>query len=295
MKNILTRCSLLLAILLLSSCGFQDHGFLAPSGPVAEIQRDHFWSIIGWTMVVIVPLFIATPIVLWKYRLGKKNATYRPNWTFSWTLEGLIWGLPVIIVAILSWNLWEVSHKLDPYKSIASDKPTLHIQAVSLDWKWLFIYPDQHIASVNKVVFPANRPVRFELTSETVMQSFMIPRLGSQIYTMPGMVTKLNLLASKPGSYRGQNTQYNGKGFAKQKFTAQAVSDTEFKQWVKQQKSRPPLDMSAYNKLARRSVLSEPAFFGDVSPQLFKQILTRVKSTPASDLPGAAKTNSQGG
>lgn len=289
------RWVIVLATLFLASCGFSDHGFLAPAGPIAEAQRNHFLSITAWTLVVIVPLFVATPIVLWKYRFGKKDSTYRPNWTFSWILEGLIWGLPLIIVGVLGWNVWKVSHQLDPYTPIASDKPTLRIQVVGLDWKWLFIYPDQKIASVNQLVFPADRPVRFELTSETVMQAFMIPRLGSQIYAMPGMITQLNLLASEPGSYRGQNTQYNGKAFAKQKFTAKAVSEFTFEDWVNQQKSNPPLDISAYNKLARRSVLSEPVFFGNITPGMFQRIIERVKSTPAVELPGAVKQTSEGG
>lgn len=295
MRHLPACCLISVTSLFLSSCGFHDHGFLASAGPIAEAQRAHFWSIIRWTLIVIVPLFVAMPIVLWKYRQGKTGAVYRPDWTFSWLLEGIIWGLPLVIVAILSWNVWRVSHTLDPYTPITSAKPALHIQVVSLDWKWLFIYPDQRIASVDKVVFPAGRPVHFELTSETVMQSFMIPRLGSQIYTMPGMITQLHLLASKPGQYQGQNTQYNGKSFAQQKFTAQAVTDSGFRRWIKQQQAQPPLDMTAYNRLAQRSVLAAPKFFGSVKQDLFNQILARVKNTPAAALPGAAKDTSQGG
>ncbi len=294
MKHLLL-CCLILATLLLSSCGFLDYGFLAPAGPIAEAQRDQFWLVTCWTMVVILPFFVAMPIVLWKYRRSRKNAVYRPNWTFSWLLESLIWGVPLVIVSILSWNVWKATHTLDPYRPIAGDKPALHIQVVSLDWKWLFIYPEQKIASVNVVAFPVGRPVHFELTSETVMQSFMIPRLGSQIYTMPGMVTQLHLLASKPGEYRGQNTQYNGKFYAEQKFTARAISDSEFKRWIKQKQSHPPLDMRAYSRLAQRSILSEPEFFGSVTQELFNQIVERVKTTPAADLPGAAKATGKGG
>lgn len=290
----LSACCLIAATLLLSSCGSQELGFLSPAGPIAEAQRSHFFSIAGWTLLVIVPLFIAVPIALWKYRLGKKDAVYRPEWDFSWLLEGLIWGLPIIIVGVLSWNVWKLSHKLDPYKPIASDKPALHIQVVSLDWKWLFIYPEQHIASVNHVVFPVDRPVRFELTSETVMQSFMIPRLGGQIYTMPGMTTQLHLLAAEPGVYRGLNTQYNGESFAKQKFTAKAVSDSEFDNWVSQVQSSPQLDMGRYNQLAKRSVVKEPIFFGSVEPDLFSQIMMRVRTTPAASLPGSVTAINEG-
>lgn len=283
------------ATVFLCSCGFSEHGFLAPSGPIAEAQKNHLLSITGWTLVVIVPLFIALPIVLWKYRFGNRKSLYRPNWSFSWLLEGLIWGLPLIIVSILSWNVWWVSKELDPYAPISSDQPALHIQVIGLDWKWLFIYPDQRIASVNQLVIPVNRPIEFELTSETVMQSFMIPRLGSQIYAMPGMVSQLHLLASETGNFRGQNTQYNGRSFAKQKFITRALSGDEFRAWINRQKTNPPLDMPTYNRVARRSVPKRPEFFGDVAPDLFERIVTRVKNTPADELPGAAPKRSQGG
>lgn len=294
MRHFLLYC-VISATLLLSSCDFIDHGFLAPAGPVAEVQRGQFWLVTRWTIVVIMPLFVAMPIVLWKYRSGKRNAVYRPNWTFSWLLESLIWGVPLVIVGILSWNLWRATHILDPYSPIAGDEPALHIQVISLDWKWLFIYPEQQVASVNFLALPVNRPIHFELTSETVMQSFMIPRLGSQIYTMPGMETQLHLLASKPGEYRGQNTQYNGKFFAKQKFTAHAITDAEFKRWIKQQQSQPPLNMDVYNQLAQRSVLKEPKFFGSVPRNFFSQIIERVKNTPAALLPGAVNNTRPGG
>lgn len=277
-------------LLLLCSCSAANHGFLAAAGPVAQAERGHFFSIIGWMLIVVVPLFVATPIVLWKYRIGRKGAVYRPKWSFSWTLEALVWGLPLVIVAILGWNLWDVSHPLDPYKPIASDKPVLHVQVVSLDWKWLFIYPDQDVASVNELVLPVDRPTSFTLTSQTVMQSFMIPRLGSQIYTMPGMVTQLNLLAAIPGSYRGLNTQYNGMGFAEQKFTVHAVDAEAFKQWIGEQEAKPPLDMAAYKKLSKRSVLPRPEGFGAVPGQLFQHIVAMVKRVPAAETGGAAPT-----
>ena len=286
------RCTVVASLVLLTSCDGMQHGFLAAAGPVAAAEREHFFSIIGWTMIVIVPLFIATPIVLWKYRLGRKGV-YRPEWTFSWILEGLIWGLPLVIVAILGWSLWDLSHKLDPYDPIASDKPALNIKVVSLDWKWLFIYPDQGIATANVLELPVDRPISFTLTSATVMQSFFIPRLGSQIYTMPGMITHLHLLAATPGQYLGMNTQYNGEGFAEQKFAVHAVSEADFKRWVAQQRTRPALDANTYKQLAQRSVLPEPKRFGSVPSHLFQQIVARTQSIPASQTSGAAPTSEQ--
>lgn len=276
---------LLSATLLLSACGFNEHGFLAPAGPVAETERGHFFSIIGWVLIVIVPLFIATPIVLWKYRFGKNRGGYQPNWSHSWTLECLIWGLPIVIVGILGWNLWQVSHKLDPYAPIRSnDKPALHIQVVGLDWKWLFIYPEQDVAVAGKLVLPVDRPISFSVTSATVMQSFMIPRLGSQIYAMGGMISHLHLLATEPGRYRGLNTQYNGKDFAKQQFTAHAVSAAHFKAWVRHQQTKPILDMAAYKRLAKPSVLKQPKTFSGVPADFFQQLVARVQNTPAEQL-----------
>ncbi len=287
------RCWPVLPFFLLTSCGFDKHGFLASVGPVAQAQRDHFFSITGWVLVVIVPLFVATPIVLWKYRLGRRGV-YRPEWSFSWILETLIWGLPLIIVAILGVNLWQVSHKLDPYDPISSTQPPLDIQVVSLDWKWLFIYPHQRVAAVDELVLPVNRPISFQLTSGTVMQSFMIPRLGGQIYTMPGMVTHLHLLADKPGTYRGLNTQYNGKGFARQKFTARVTSGDDFKQWIEHQQSKPPLDMTAYQELSKRSVLAQPIEYGGVPAKLFQRIIKKVQSTPAAALPSGEPEREHG-
>lgn len=281
------RGAIVISLFGLASCGWQNHGFLASAGPVAEAERGHFFAVIGWTLIVIVPLFVATPIVLWKYRLGRKDAAYRPNWTSSWFFEVLIWGLPLVIVAILGWNLWGLSHQLDPYKPIASDKSPLKIKVVGLNWKWLFIYPGQNVAAAGKLMLPTDRPISFRLTSATVMQSFYIPRLGSQIYTMPGMVTQLHLLAAKPGRYLGMNAQYNGEGFAAQQFQVHAVSEADFKHWVAQTHAKPPLDLAAYKEVAERSVLAEPKSYGSVSNKLFRQIVARTKATPASRTQGA--------
>ncbi|MGC3872477.1 COX aromatic rich motif-containing protein [Halomonas sp. GXIMD04776] len=290
-----TYCLLIAISLLLTSCGINEHGFLAPAGPIAQSQREHFFFIIGWTLVVIVPLFVALPIVLWKYRLGKTSSAYRPDWASSWILEVLIWGIPFIVVGVLSWQLWHLSHELDPYKPIQSDKPALDIQVVSLDWKWLFIYPNQGVAAVDELVLPVDRPVRFRLTSDTVMQSFMIPRLGSQIYTMPGMVTELNLLADHIGNYRGMNTQYNGEGFSKQKFTARVMEPSAFDEWVQRmQQSRPPLDWTAYEQLAKRSVLSSPITFGAVPEKLFDRVVSKFKGAVNPGSVSARPTHEQG-
>jgi cytochrome o ubiquinol oxidase subunit 2 len=268
-----------LLLLLLSACASASDGFINPAGPVAAALRDHFIFIVAVMMVVIVPLFIALPWALWRYRLGNnsgdKHSKYQPEWEFSWSLELLVWGLPVVIVSILGWKLWEQSYQLDPYKPLIATDAPLEVQAVSLDWKWVFIYPDQGIASADELMIVAGRPVRFRLTSGTVMQSFMIPRLGGQIYTMAGMVTQLNLLATEPGEFRGLNTQYNGMGFANQKFVARAVSQADFDAWAAStRQSKPPLDQAAWAQLTQSSVLSAPQFFGSVADGFFADIVS---------------------
>ena len=265
-------CGLL--VLMLSMAAAASNGFINPAGPIAEALRDHLIFIVVVMSVVIVPLFIALPWTLWRYRLRTKSGSYQPNWEFSWPLEILIWGLPAVIVVILGWNLWHQSYELDPYKPLAATEAPLEIQAIALDWKWVFIYPEQNVASVNEVMIVAGRPVRFRLTSGTVMQSFMIPRLGGQIYTMAGMVTQMNLLASEPGQFRGLNTQYNGMGFANQKFMTNAVSQGDFDAWAtKMSDSKPPLNKAAWALLAKPSVLAAPQSFGSVAEGLFTGVV----------------------
>jgi len=268
-------CALGLILPLLSACTTAGDGFLNPAGPVAAALRDHFVFIVLVMILVILPLLIALPWTLWRYRIASKHANYRPDWEFSWTLELLVWGIPAVIICVLGWQLSRQSYQLDPYRPLASTQDPLEVQVVALDWKWLFIYPEQGVASVNELVFVAGRPVHFRLTSNTVMQSFMIPRLGGQIYTMAGMVTQLNLLASEPGEFRGENTQYNGMGFAQQKFQARAVTSSEFDAWANTlRQSHPALDEAAWALLAQSSVLPAPQMFGSVPTGFFAHIVT---------------------
>ena len=245
------------APMLLAGCSPSNLSFLDPQGPVAAAQRTHFWIVIALSLVVILPVFVLTPIIVRKYRYGS-DSTYRPRWSFSRRLEYIIWGVPFLIVAVLGYILWEQTYALDPYNPLPSDKKPLHVQVVGYDWKWLFIYPDQHIATVNKLVFPADRPLALELTSDTVMQSFFIPSLGSQVYAMHGMVTRLHLEADGPGRYRGENSQYNGKGFHTQRFTARAVSTTAFADFIENTRQQGrPLDRPTYQILDGRNTVPE--------------------------------------
>ncbi|WP_203234852.1 cytochrome ubiquinol oxidase subunit II [Modicisalibacter coralii] len=249
----------LLALLVVTGCSQNNLSFLDPHGPVAAAQRTHFWIVVALTLVVVLPVIVLTPVLVWKYRYGGES-TYRPRWSFSKRLEYLIWGVPFLIVAILGYFLWQQTYSLDPYKPLPSDQKPLHVQVVGYDWKWLFIYPEQNIATVNELVFPAERPLELELTSDTVMQSFFVPALGSQIYAMHGMVTRLHLLADHPGTYRGENTQYNGERFHEQHFTAKAVTEAAFDDFIAgARRHGHALDRPTYQVLDGRNTVRELA------------------------------------
>ena len=252
--------SLSAGILLLAACSGSTHlSFLDPQGPIADAQRLHFyWVLAIMTVLVAGPIFLLLPFWAWRYRYGRSTAKYTPNWQFSRFLEIMAWTGPIIIVIILAVFVWRDTHKLDPYKPIASDQAPLRVQVIGYDWKWLFIYPDQGIASIGAFALPTGRPVTLHMTSATVMQAFFIPSLGSQIYAMGGMVSQLNLEASKPGKSLGENTMYNGNGFHQQKFTALAMTPAQFQAWVtKVHSTGMPLDAQTLKVIAQRTTRSE--------------------------------------
>ena len=209
----------LLALLLLSGCSSHNTHitFLNPQGPIALAERNHFALVVLMLTIVVVPVLVLTPFFARRYRYGNDATPYRPRWNFSWPIEFAVWGVPIGIVTTLGVWLAQNTVGLDPYRPLPYAGPPLRIQVIGYDWKWLFIYPDQGVASMGVLALPTNRDLAFELTSDTVLQSFFIPALGSQIYAMPGMVTWLHLQAYNPGRYRGLNTQYNGDAFEKQK------------------------------------------------------------------------------
>jgi len=270
-------------LLLLPGCRAAPDGVIAPAGPVAAAQFDHLLFILALVLIVVVPVFLFLPWVLWRYRFGRKDAPYRPDWTFSRPLEFLIWGVPVVIVAVLAWQTWHQTHRLDPYRPLDGTAP-LRIQAVGLNWKWLFIYPEQDIATVNELVIPQGRDLALQLTADGPMMSFMIPRLGGQIYAMAGMTTQMHLAADREGTFSGLNTQYNGPGFAQQRFRVRSVSEAEFAAWSAQARSRPPLGHAALAQLADPSTVGAPIVFGSVEPGLFQSVVAKYhtgKQAPA--------------
>ncbi|MCB8839007.1 cytochrome ubiquinol oxidase subunit II [Aurantimonas sp. VKM B-3413] len=282
---------LLLTVLGLAGCA-QQSSFLHPYGPVAHQQRALFLQVIGWMMIVCLPVFILVPLFAWRYRRTNAKSRYEPDWGFSWGLEIVIWGVPVLIVGILAYLIWSWENDLDPYRPIASDKPPLEIQVIGLDWKWLFVYPEQHIATVGVLGLPTNRPVHFTITADAVMQSFFIPSLGSQIYAMAGMKTQLYLLADRAGSLRGENTQFNGMGFHTQKFDVHAMAEPEFDAWVETIRAEAPrpLDMKSYAVLSQRSTAVEAQqrlgmtslppgrlYFTDAAPDFLDRIVSKYR------------------
>lgn len=300
--------------LLLSGCVDNGYSFMSPHGPVAAAQHEHFWQVTWISLIVVLPVIIGVPWLAWHYRYSNKKATYRPHWDFDHALEWVMWLVPAAIVVALSTLLWINTHKLDPYRPIATDsgKAPLRVQVVGFDWKWLFIYPDYHVATVGQLVFPQDRSVSMTLTTDTVMQSFSIPALVGQIYAMPGMVTRLNMASDKLGNFEGMNTQYNGDGFDKQHFTAKAVSPEDFKAWMtKVQSDGVALNDMAYQKLGlsttpeqvhatfgNNAMPKTATWFNNVAPGFFDNIVMRYmngKPVPRAEQPGSVAYNARVG
>ena len=258
----------------LEGCSTSGLRVLHPAGPIALSERNLISATIGLMLVVVVPVLVMTVWFAWRYRASNLQATYAPEWDESPRLSLTFWLIPGIIVIILGWLAWISTHKLSPYQPIDGGIKPLTVEVIALDWKWLFIYPEQDIASVNELTLPVGRPIRFDITSDTVMSSFFIPRLGGQVYAMAGMETKLNLLANRPGTYFGENTQYSGRGFPYQFFRAVALPQDGFEAWVKHVKVLGrPLDGPKYAKLAKPSVRNPVVFYSSVKPHLFGDVV----------------------
>ncbi|PVZ87344.1 cytochrome o ubiquinol oxidase subunit II [Serratia sp. S1B] len=281
--------SLIAATLMLSGC---DTVLMDPKGAIGVEQRTLILTAIGLMLIVVVPVIFMTLIFAWKYRASNQTAKYTPNWAHSNKIEAVVWTIPIIIILILGTITWKTTHALDPYKPIVTDKKPMTIEVISLDWKWLFIYPEQGIATVNEIAFPKDVPVEFKVSSDSVMNSFFIPQLGGQIYAMPGMQTKLHLIGNTEGKYDGISSSYSGHGFSGMKFTA-IVTPTEgdFNQWVVKVKASPKtLDTTAdFNKLAEQSENHPVTYFSSVKPNLFQE--TIAKFMGHSHMPAGSKTS----
>ena len=265
---------LLGAVLILTGC--DQVLLLNPKGPIGDSQRLLIVTTFALMLIVVIPVFI---MVFWftrKYRAANTKADYAPKWDYSAGIDWVIWLVPIAIVIVLAYYTWVGTFRLDPYKPIVSARKPLTIEVVSLDWKWLFIYPEQNIAVVNQLVFPAHVPLSFRLTSDTVMSSFFIPQLGSQMYAMAGMQTRLNLMADEPGVYHGHNQEFSGRGYADMHFKAIATSSEEFQAWVAKVRQSPDvLDADRFEQLRKPATGSPVTLFSSVQPELFKRILNQ--------------------
>ncbi|MHA0318573.1 cytochrome ubiquinol oxidase subunit II [Sphingomonas melonis] len=262
-------------VLASSGCAALSHGFVNAAGPVAADQR-HLFVVLACVLVFVAgPVLLLVPLFAWHYRLSNTRHAYRPNWSFSWPVEALIWIPPTAIVIGLAVLLWDHTIRDDPYRRLPGGSP-VEVQAIALDWKWVFIYPGQGVASVDRLTIPVGRPVRIRLTSGTVMQSLMIPQLAGQVYAMAGMTTQLHIMASRPGTFRGANTQYNGDGFTHQRFDVVALPAGAYDRWLTQTRAADrPLDAATWRRLSARSVIAQPVVFSSVTPQLFDRVVAQ--------------------
>jgi cytochrome o ubiquinol oxidase subunit 2 len=249
---------------------------LNPKGPVARQELDLMITATILMLLIVVPVFILTAWIAWKYRATNTKAKYTPDWDRNKWLEGAWWALPCLIIAVLATITWTSTHALDPYKPLSSSVPQMTIQVVALDWKWLFIYPQQNIATVNFVEFPNQTPVDFQITSDAPMNSFWIPQLGGQIYAMPGMETQMHLMADRSGIYNGSSANISGEGFAGMTFKAKSVTTADFNNWLLSvRKSKSVLSQSTYSSLVKPSSSNPVQYYSTTDPNLYDGIMAK--------------------
>ena len=249
---------------------------LNPKGMIALSEKNLLIDSVALMLIVVIPVIILSFVFAWKYRSKNKQAKYAPTWCHSTALEAVCWIVPCVIVAILAVMTWISSHKLDPYRPLDVKGKPIIIEVVALDWKWLFIYPKQHIATVNYVRIPAHVPIRFLITSDAPMNSFEIPQLAGQIYAMTGMRTKLNLIADHKGTFVGLSTNFSGDGFSGMRFTVKATSKEQYDEWVRIVQAAPKkLTISQYNKLTKPSKNDPVQYFSSPTKNLFNKIIMK--------------------
>lgn len=280
-RPIITVIAVVAAITALFIVASKDATFavLQSRGEVANAQRDLVTFATILSLIVIIPVFIMVFVITHRYRADKPKGAYRPNWNHSRTAETIWWGIPILIIGILSVVIYTSSHKLDPFRPLDSNKQPMTIEVVSLQWKWLFIYPEQGIATVNYVRFPEDTPIQFKVTADSPMNAFWIPQLGSQIYAMNGMESQVNLMADGQGIYDGRSSNISGEGFAKMAFKAQSVSDANFAEWVASVKADTnSLSSAAYDELAKPGTDIAIKQYGSVEERLFSLIISKFMS-----------------
>lgn len=269
-------------MLLLSGCSNLD--ILNPKGSVGLAERDLIATSTWAMLIVVVPVIALTLLFAWRYRATNKDAKYQPGWTHSTAIEIAIWTIPTLIIIFLAVLTWKSTHELDPYRPLESQVKPINVEVVALDWKWLFIYPDLGIASMNQLAIPVGTPVNFTITSDTVMNSFFIPQLGGQIYAMAGMQTRLHLIADEAGDYAGTSANFSGKGFSDMKFRTLAQSPADFNAWVaKVRASSDNLSMDRYHTVSAPSEKAPVSYFSAVDPKLFHNIIAHYNNGNVMD------------
>ncbi|UJF17550.1 ubiquinol oxidase subunit II [Vibrio sp. SS-MA-C1-2] len=279
------RAAIIGSVTLLSGCQFT---VLDPKGYVGDEIKELIITALLLMLIVVIPVILMTIYFAYKYRASNQGEEYLPEWSHSNKIEAAVWAVPIVIIAILGTITWKSTHALEPSRPLDNKTKAMTIEVVALDWKWLFIYPDQNIATINHVVIPKDVPIEFKITSNTVMNSFFIPALGSQIYAMPGMTTKLNLIANHTGDFKGISASYSGKGFSKMKFTATAVADKQaFSQWVNSVKESPK-NLDSWN---RYCALAQPT--EDVPVSYYSHVMDGLFKAAIMQHPGAMMSDSK--
>jgi len=273
-------------VLSLSGC---DLTLLDPKGSVGVAEKSLIATATGAMLLVVVPVIVLTLLFAWRYRASNRKATYAPKWSHSTGIELVVWAIPSLIILFLAILTWKTSHELDPYKPLQSDVKPINVEVVALDWKWLFIYPDLGIATVNQLAVPVGTPVAFRITSDSVMNSFFIPQLGTQVYAMAGMQTQLHLIADHAGDYAGLSANYSGAGFSDMKFRTLAQSPEEFEAWVAKVRATPErLSMDEYASVSQPSEKAPVQYFSSVDPKLFHNIIAKYNDGHVTDFRDAA-------
>lgn len=279
------------ALTLLSGCTFE---LLAPKGEIGAQEKTLLITATALMLLVVIPVIAMTLYFAWKYRATNTKAVYMPRWAHSTRIELVVWIIPCIIVSILAVLTYKSSHALDPYRPLESDVEPINIDVVSMDWKWLFIYPDHDIATINEIAFPVDTPVNFRITSSAMMNAFFIPQLGSMIYSMAGMETKLHLNATQAGTYAGLSSNYSGAGFSGMRFKAIATTNEGFQEWVnKARASNNPLTPQAYDALLKPSENVPVTLYSSVPAGMFDNIMHSTMSKIAGVDPASCTPTSK--
>jgi cytochrome o ubiquinol oxidase subunit 2 len=266
-----------------------ETGILDPKGPVGKGDSTILMDAVLIMLVIIVPTILLAFWMAWRYRASNTAAVYRPNWAYSGKIEAVVWSIPILTIMFLSGVIWIGCYRLDPFKPLEANTPALEVQVVALDWKWLFIYPDQKIAAVNQLVIPAGKPVHFSITSASVFNAFFIPQLGSMIYAMPGMTSQLYLQADQPGTFLGESAHFSGDGFSDMNFQVRSMPEQAFIGWVaKVHSSGLVLNQASYGLLAQQSQNVKPFGYKAIDPSLFHDIVIGKIAPGPGPAPGTA-------